>query len=218
MTEVQRILDALNMSELVVLSGDFEGIYEELVADAGITALAQLGISDADTLNQVNEKAVEWAKGRAAEMVGKKWVNGELVDNPDAYWRIDESTRSMLADNVTQAIEEGWSNDRLASEIAESYAFSDERADMIARTETAFADIQGNMIAYRESGVVSKKQWITGDGCCEECAQLNGQIVGIDESFDDGVDEPPLHPNCRCDVLPVVDEPDETDETTDEME
>lgn len=37
--------------------------------------------------------AEQYARDRAAEMVGKKWVDGKLIDNPNAYWRIDESTR-----------------------------------------------------------------------------------------------------------------------------
>jgi len=41
---------------------------------------------------------------------------------------------------------------------------------------------------------------------CEYCADLDGQIVGADEAFDtdydDDVQHPPLHPNCRCAVTP----------------
>ena len=174
--------------------------------DGGAEALAQVGIAnDTSIVELVNEKAVAYARDRAAEMVGKRWVDGELVDNPNSAYRIDDSTRELLRADIASGLEEGLSNDDIAKALASAYAFSDERADMIARTETAFADVAGNMIAYRESGEVESKQWITGEGCCDECAELNGVIVDLDENFPgDGGDGPPLHPNCRCDVLPLI--------------
>ena len=66
------------------------------------------------------------------------------------------------------------SNDDLADLIQQNYGFSDARSENIARTETAFADSAGNMAAYRASGVVSGKRWITGAGCCDLCEALDG--------------------------------------------
>lgn len=165
----------------------------------------QLGITDKDVLDQVNELAVQYADQRAAELVGKKWVGDQLIDNPDAEWRIDEGTRELLRADVTQAVEEGWSNDKLASEIEDGYAFSDSRSEMIARTETAFADSSGNMIAYRESDQVEGKRWILQAGACPICEdnEAAGEI-GIDEDFPSGDDAAPAHPNCECDVVPVL--------------
>ena len=132
-------------------------------------------------------------------------MDGELVPNPDAKWRIDEGTREMLRGDVRRALQEGWSNDQVADAIAESYAFSDERASVIARTETARADGEGNLTGYRELGV-EKKQWITAPACCDACHELDRLVVGINAEFPGGVQGTPLHPNCRCDVLPVTDD------------
>jgi SPP1 gp7 family putative phage head morphogenesis protein len=217
-SEIDRILNSIDLEGLIVLADDFEEIYEELVKDGAREALAQLGVGDdiEALTKQVNERAVEWAKDRAAEMVGKRRLpNGELIDNPNASWVIEDSTREMLRSDVARAIEEGWSNDKLAGQIADSYAFSDERAMMIARTETAFADVAGNMIAYKESGLVDKKQWLAAADCCDECQDLNGEVVGIDEPFSDGSDAPPAHPNCRCDFLPIQTDEQSTDQTGD---
>jgi SPP1 gp7 family putative phage head morphogenesis protein len=190
--EVLDIINQLNFENWGILEGDAAEIIEKLLADAGIQALAQLGISDDALTTLVNEKAVEYAKERAAELVT----------------RISEATRNMIRADVTQALDEGWSNDKLSEVLADNYAFSEERANMIARTETAYADVAGNLLGYRLSGVVAQKQWITGAGCCDLCDELNGVVIGIDEEFDteDGpIDGPPYHPNCRCDVLPIVD-------------
>ena len=173
-------------------------------AGQGDEPTAGIGIS----VDLVNERAVEWAKQRAAEMVGKRFdADGNLADNPNAEWRIDESTRDGLRDLIAQAEEEGWSNDQLSTSIQDAWEFSTERADMIARTETASADMQGNMITYQEAqnqGLVLWKRWVVGDGCCDLCQSLDGKTVALDDNFEVDVDDPPLHPNCRCDIVPVV--------------
>ena len=99
----------------------------------------------------------------------------------------------------------------IATLLADNYGFSDERAETIARTETAKADVTGNLEGYAASGVVEGKEWtISQDEYCDECQGLDGVAVPLDQEFpDDGGWGPPLHPNCRCDVLPVLDESEE---------
>lgn len=204
---LREALAAINATGATVLIDDMTQILEDLVKDSGAEALVQVGIADDSRIvNLVNERAVAWAQNRAAEMVGMKYnAAGELVENPNAQWRIDESTRDLLRGDVTTALEEGWSNDRLADELESSYAFSGDRSETIARTETANADVQGNLQAWQESGLVVGKEWITGAACCDECAELDGVVVGLDDDFpNDGGDGPPAHPNCRCDVKPVL--------------
>jgi len=170
--------------------------------------LDAVGPTDADLeamLSQANEQAIAFAEERGSELVGMKWDHdsGAWIENPKAEWAIDETTRERIRDLVVMAEDNGWSNGELASAIQEDAAFSDSRAEMIARTETAFADIQGNLAGWEASGVVESKEWsVSQDEVCDECMALDGQVVGLDEQFPDG--DPPLHPNCRCDLLPVV--------------
>jgi hypothetical protein len=64
-------------------------------------------------------------------------------------------------------------------------------------------------------------EWSAEFDACEFCLALNGMVVGLEESFaplggsvdggDGGkyqvtyesINHPPLHPNCRCSILPV---------------
>lgn len=139
-------------------------------------------------LTQANEKAVSWANERL----------GNLITNVDA------TTRDEINKLTAAAIEQGLTNDELADQLEDAYAFSDARAEMIARTETAEADTQGTLIGYKESGVVEKKQWFADDEACDACAAVDEEIVGLEASFSNGVTGPPGHPNCECFVAPVL--------------
>lgn len=192
--------------KLVDIFGEKLGI---VAKDGAAEALVQVGIEQTDDIvNQVNQQAVDWSRQHAAELVGMQIVDGELVVNPSPIFAITDSTRDMLRDTVTEAIEDGWSNDRLASEIEAHAAFGADRAELIARTETAIADIEGSAIAYDESGLVAGEKWLTAAGCCNKCAALSGKVVKFGEGFvPSGYRKrPPLHPRCRCDVLPVFPE------------
>lgn len=222
---VKRIIDDLNFEGYEAFADIAASEFEKLMRDSVEQAAKQLvssvatGINDGslsvDALKQANEQAIAWAKDRAAEMVGKKWIDGELVDNPNAEYAITDGTRDMLQRFVTDALESGDSNEDLADGIKAVYAFSDDRAEMIARTETARADVEGALETYRATGLVEQKEWLAAPDCCDECQAMDGDVVPLDGLFgsDGGVAGPPLHPNCRCDVLPVI-----TNDTTENDE
>jgi F like protein len=108
---------------------------------------------------------------------------------------------------LSNSIDDGVTPSELADKIQGLGAFSDARAMTIARTELAFAYVQGNVQGWKDTGQVSGKRWILGDlhdepDECDDCADAGD--VGIDDDFVDGIDYPPAHPNCICDVLPVL--------------
>ncbi|WP_026470030.1 phage portal protein [Alkanindiges illinoisensis] len=206
---IGKILNTLSFGRWQTLVDGFKARLQVVALDGVNEAFFQVGIDPEnmeDALSLANQKAIDYANERAAELVGMRWQNGELVENPSPLYSITESTRDMLRSKVTQAMEEGWSNDTLANEIKADYAFSAERADSIARTETAIADVEGNVAAYEESELVESKQWLTAPGCCPKCAALSGVIVPLNEYFVVGSfrKNAPLHPHCRCDILPVL--------------
>lgn len=204
---LNHVLNDLDLEGWAVIAsdGDMRDILRRVAKDGAARAVAQVGIDDADITDQLNEFADKYAKERAAEMVGKRWVGEHLIDNPNAEWRIDEGTRELLRGTVSEAITEGWSTDKLMREIERSTAFSESRSDMIARTEVAFADSAGNMKGYRESGVVVGKEWVPSEDACDICLEnADAGVIGLDEPFPSGDDTSPAHPHCICDVAPVT--------------
>lgn len=82
-----------------------------------------------------------------------------------------------------------------------------QRLSTIARTETARAQNYGFVTALSSIGV-DQFEFSAYPGCCDACEALDGKIIDMDEA-DEIV---PVHPNCRCQLLPyinqnVIDEP-----------
>ena len=198
---VQAALDSQDWS-WEDLPGLVEPALVGIAVPAGLDAVSELGLFTPETLKLVTARATAFAKDRAAELVGMKYIDGELVENPNAEWSIAETTRDTLRELITDAMERGDSNYDLKKSIMESTAFDSDRAENIARTESAIADVQGQLAGWKESGVVGGKQWLTAPDCCDECQAMDGVIVDLDDEFEEG--DPPLHPQCRCDVLAVL--------------
>jgi hypothetical protein len=190
----ERLLATVNLGDWSILIQDVADELDD-VYGSGLTEGLRLTDMSVST-EQVNERALAWARERAASMVTM----------------IEGNTRDMLRATVASAIEEGWSAARLADEVAESPAFNADRAMTIARTEIVAANNAGNLDGYkdaRDSGVKMKKEWITaGDDLVSEGCQENEDAgpIDLDDDFPSGDDAPPAHPSCRCAVSPVVDE------------
>lgn len=187
---------------------DFPPLVEPFIAGiataAGNRAVSELGLFDDAVLAKVTEKASAYAENRAAETVGMKVVDGKWVTNPNPVWSITGATRDMLRITITAAMQEGLSNVDLANRIRESTAFSKKRSTMIARTETAMADVQGSIAGWKASEVVAGKKFLAAPDCCDHCQSLSGKVVPLDQEFNEG--DPPVHPSCRCDLVAVLPE------------
>lgn len=192
------------------------GILNDGIAEAFRTnakqAVIDVGVdSSVDITNLLDERALAYADSRAAELVGMKHdKKGRLITNPNPKYAISDSTREGVNELVSNAVEEGWSAQDLANELLDSWEFSASRAETIARTELAFAHTNGNMAGWQESGVVEKKQSILGsehdmDDECNDNADAGP--IPLDEPFPSGDLLPPYHPNCVCDVIPILSAP-----------
>lgn len=179
----------------------------------------ELGLTTGISFSVVNEQALAYAKERAAELVGKKWVGGELVDNPDAHWAITDTTRNQLQGLVSAAFEQGFTPAQLTAQVEESGVFSSARADMIASTEMARAQIKGALYTAGQVGVVGKSSEVSGDhDQDDECDEAEDDgVIAIDDNFTPGDDGPPYHPNCNCAlVFYTKDDPEAADLVDDE--
>lgn len=192
-----------------VLFGVLNDALVEAFKENATSAFMDIGVRETpDMTGLLDERALEYADERAAELVGmRRSKRGKLIENPNPKFAISDTTRTGMQEIISNAVEEGWSTDDLATEIMDSWEFSRSRAETIARTELAFAHSHGNMAGWQESGEVDRKQSILGsehdmDDMCDENAEAGP--IGIDDDFPSGHFGPPYHPNCVCDMIPIL--------------
>lgn len=129
---------------------------------------------------------------------------------------VNQSTATLLGDAISSGVSAGESISDIAKRINDVYDFSENyRSLRIARTEVIGAANEGQLLSYLENGV-KEKEWLTArDERVRESHQIDGQIVGITESFvlNDGehIQKPGDRGaslenviNCRCAIAPIV--------------
>lgn len=213
--EIDTILAQLDLSSFDVIPDAIEeGLYD-LASDTAQKAIAQVGAkAEQGLVNQVNEKAVDYARTRSAELVGKSWTtDGQLIDNPNAKMAITEGTRDALRSTIEKGLADNIGTPAIADAIQDSYGFSKQRAELIAHTEVRFANEQSKLDGWRaagEYGVVVKKAWDADAEACDIClTNQDAGAIDLDEDFPSGDDAAPAHPNCECVTVPEVQETSE---------
>lgn len=195
-----------------------------------IRELAQSGINL--SFNLVNPKAVDYASRATLDLVQPfqdnaretirtflaKALSGETTPSGAAKDIKDliglDPNRVKRADKFWQDLVERDIPERDIDRRVGRYMDSllRERAEVIARTETHKAAGAGQQAAWDEAdrtGLINaseySKVWVVtwDEVLCPECEEMDGEAVGMDESFDtpEGpMDYPDMHPHCRCTV------------------
>lgn len=220
---------AVNLDDLNALAtdGKLAQQFGDLASFNGNKMLARVGANTNDDLvNQFNRDAYNNADDQAADLVGMKWVDGELVENPNPKWSITSSTRDMIHDAVTQSFVQGYGIAELQTVLQESAAFSESRARMVARTESLRAandGVKSSLKRAQAAGVNLKKTWLAAADSCDDCIDNEDDgPIDMDDTFTTGDDSPPAHPNCRCSLSAEVGESgndsDDDDDEDDDSE
>jgi HK97 family phage portal protein len=199
-----------------------EWLFDKEAADARlITVLNPLGIQ---LVSEVAKIALGMAGDDDTEFLIDEHVTNYVYERVGRIVpEMNTQTINSIEASIAEGIAQGESVAQLKKRIKEIYIdATDVRAERIARTESLAASNQGAMEAYRQSPLVIGKEWRTTIDPCEFCAALDGKIVELNESYADlggtftgqdggllkigyeTIEHPPLHPNCRCTLLPVV--------------
>ncbi len=199
---------AIESSVLAAINAQYDSSVADIEAalvsswDAGAErGFQDLQVNTRSMIVESQELARAQAKARAAELVGRKWIDGVLVENPNAKWAISETTR----DEIRRLVEDAFTGETpiatLKDSIRDADAFSDSRAAMIARTEVVMAQSQATYAAWAKTGVAATIRWhlsaIHPD--TDECdANADADPVPFGEAFPSGDLHPPSHPRCLC--------------------
>lgn len=176
--------ELLTMAQL-----DFTPLLNNIAVLAGQEAYKLLGTTDVYLLENIR-KRVE---------ANVKLFTESMID----------TDRAKMVDIISNGIATGQSIPQIRGEVQASFdGMKASQAQMISRTEVLRASNQAQLDAYTQSGIVEAQQWLATDPC-PECAPYDGEVVALDASFysSDNIfadGEPPLHPNCRCVLIPVL--------------
>lgn len=162
-----------------------------IVESRGRDVLIDLGIRD--ELDLTADPVVRFLKKEGLEFI--KGVN--------------ETTIEKLKKTLSEGTKQGEGIPKLTKRIQEVFAeASTSRAKKIARTEVMKAANSATQAAYIQSGIIDRNEWLAAldERTDPECVALNGEVVPVGKMFSAGVIKPPLHPNCRCTLVPVFEE------------
>ncbi len=201
-----RIANGADLDDLQDMIAQVEAELQAVGLDTGAQMLAQISAHSSELTNVVNQDAVDYARRRAAEMVGMRYDgDGNLVENPNADYAIDQATRDSIRSTIADGLQNNIGTDAIADAIEESYGFSEERADLIAETEVARANMQSSLdattAARDELGINLGKYWQITSEACDLCqGNADAGVIALDDAFPSGDDSPPGHPRCRCNL------------------
>jgi len=134
----------------------------------------------------VNEAAISWASQYTAVVVSQI------------------TTTSMVA--FSSAFEPWYRSGQPLSELVDTLKpyYGPVRAEMVAVTEVTRAFAEGNILSWKQSGVVDGIRWMTAQDelVCPICAPLANREGTLDAGVDNTI--PPAHVRCRCYLQPVV--------------
>lgn len=189
-------------AEVGIFQIEAEEHYVDLLSERGNKVFDDLGIMASFNISDFNVQ-------QALKNLTFKFAN--LVNN---------TTQEQLRKELSEAIAEGENIYQIRKRVqkvfdgtvrSEAY-----RARMIARTETISIANGGSRLAYEQSKVVEKKEWLSSrdNRVRPSHVQADGQIKGLKEKFVVGgfpLDYPgdPNAPpqeriNCRCALLPIL--------------
>jgi HK97 family phage portal protein len=177
--------------------GALKQILESLALEEGQDTFDFLGITGQYDSGKTMVKLLE----KFALLSGKSFV---------------ETLQASIKKALVEGVSQGEGIEDLQRRIRGVYeGLSVRTARTIARTETIRAANAATEDAFKQSGIVEAKQWFTAldERVDDECAALEGKIVDIGDNFReidagnpvwDNVEYPPIHPNCRCTLSPVL--------------
>lgn len=147
-------------------------------------------------------------KATAQQMINQIWcADGSTWSN--RVWKNTDKLQEALNNGLIECVVTGKKTDDLKKILIKQFNVAYNRADTIVRTEMAHIQTQAAQQRYRDYGLQYYEILGNEDDSCHgsdvDCHEMNGQRFLLNE-MQAGVNAPPFHPNCRCCIIPVVED------------
>lgn len=158
-----------------------------------------------------NYKAIMEALGQIDFAMPNKKLMEQLLNKPwlgsnfsERLWKNTKVLAMNLNDILTTGLVQGKTVTEMAIQLNNRMNQGFNAAHRLVRTETMHYLNESSFIAYKDAGCEKVQYWAAEDErTCPRCGMKHGNTYSLK-------DRPilPLHANCRCTYLPVIDEVD----------
>lgn len=196
--QLEASIQAVSMAQNTRLTGLLTDAYEDSYYQSIYEIQKGIGVGSA--VNRLND---------VERIVSRPYLEQSFSQR---IWGDNRRLTRQLQTEITQAVIRGDSIDRTSRVIAERMGVGYRNAQRLVRTEMAHIQTESAYNAYRDSGVVLKYEYLAtlDEKTCSICGPMDGQVFSFAEK-EEGVNIGPLHPNCRCDIVPHFDDEPATD-------
>ncbi len=196
--QYNRYYDLLNMlQQEMTRLGQFEK--KELEQ-----SLIQLYVDNTEIINSYGNNFTPFInKDLIKEVVNENW-GGRAKNWSDSIWSNKAQIAERIRNDFVDILATGKSYKEVSLALSKDMGVAYHQAQRLVRTEMARVSIQSTLDAYAAAGIEKVIVMTARDDnvCSPECEEHEGQIIRILEA-QIGINVPPFHPNCRCDILEV---------------
>ena len=195
-TRLRALQDAINV-ELCKVTHEYQMTLEDtligLFSDQYAKACELMGVMAPGIPREAIKKIIEYP-------YAGKMFSDRIWDNKDALVK-------YIQQDLTVGIIRGDSIQKMARQLKKDLKVLYYQAERLVRTETNYAMNQAHLKGYKDSGVVEKYEFLAAHDkrTSKLCRDLDGQMFELSKAVV-GENYPPMHPNCRSTVVPVLED------------
>lgn len=195
-TRLRALQDAINV-ELCKVTHEYQMTLEDtligLFSDQYTKACELMGVMAPGIPREAIKKIIEYP-------YAGKMFSDRIWDNKDALVK-------YIQQDLTVGIIRGDSIQKMARQLKKDLKVLYYQAERLVRTETNYAMNQAHLKGYKDSGVVEKYEFLAAHDkrTSKLCRNLDGEMFELSKAVV-GENYPPMHPNCRSTVVPVLED------------
>ena len=187
--QLRNELEALGEKEVALLSRQFERQWKQIYDTTAIPANA--------VFNTINTDA-------AAAAINSIWLADGKNFSSRIWGNINKLTET-LNEELLNCVITGKKTTELKKKLQDRFNVSYNQADTLVRTEVANIQIQASAQKSKDAGLTEYRFFADPDErTCPVCGKLHNKRFKYSE-MRAGVNAPPMHPRCRCDILSIID-------------
>lgn len=150
----------------------------------------QFGVS----LSLLDKRAVEAAVRTPFTTDGREFS--------ERVWQNVNSMHNELRQTLSESIAKGESIQKTTRKFKQIFGNTTYNTQRIIRTETLAIYAKSAVESYKDIGI-DELEILSESNACAKCAEFSGKRVALRKA-QVGVNIPPIHPNCKCCVKPIV--------------